>query len=141
MGRKPTGGKRGRKNGRSPEETEFLDSFSERFRAGSAIGTLYSEIANAWIEKFSYDWVSDQFCVADLRLGENVETLAMDERTKVEQLREEARKAIRKVRTSCRLSVDIRTDGILRKSGIGFVITIANARRIRRVSTTYCGPS
>ena len=104
MGRRTTGEKRSRKNGRSPEETEFLDSFTERFKAGSAIGTLYSEIANGWIEKFGYDWVSDKVDLADLRLGENLETLTEDERTQVVELRDEGRKALRKVRIPCCLS-------------------------------------
>jgi hypothetical protein len=144
MARKATGAKRGRKTNISPEQTEFLQSYSECFKAGTAVGTLYSEVANAWLEKFGYDGLPEYgknaIWMVDFRPGEVLENMAADEREKVIESREAARQSIRQVRRLCRLPVDCRTDVRSRKSAIGSAITIATEKHIRRALMKFCKP-
>jgi len=120
------------------EQIAFLGTYSERFQAGSGIGALYSEVTKAWIEKFGYDGVQEHgtnaINIADLRLGEDLETLTMEERIKATDKRAAARNAIRLVRTFYHQSLDHRSDKVPRKSVVGFGTTTATEKQTSRAS-------
>jgi hypothetical protein len=54
MGRKRTGVKPGRKTDLTEEQVKFLETYSDRFRAGSDNGSLYMEVTVHFLEKFGY---------------------------------------------------------------------------------------
>lgn len=109
MGRKATGAKPGRKTDFSPAQIEFLTSYGSRFERGSGNTTLYSEVCNAWIEKFGYSCLNPSnkhgIAAADLQVDKDIEMLPVDEQNRVRELRRSATLAIRAVSnvfdTSC----------------------------------------
>jgi hypothetical protein len=125
----------------APAHIEFLEPYADRFRAGTGTGTLYTELTNAWIEKFGYEGLpengKDPVDVADLRLDANIVTLPAAEKEKVLKLRNQARNAIRMVRIFLICLVEDRTDGEHRKSGIGSGTSTVSEKRIRWASREY----
>ena len=101
MGRKTTGSKPGRKTDFSLDQIEFLTSYGSRFERGSGNTTLYSEVCNAWIEKFGYACLNPSnkhgIAASDLQVDQDIETLPADEQNKVKELRRSAAQAIRAV--------------------------------------------
>ena len=138
MARKPTGGPRGRKSTMMAEQIAFMGTYSEWFQAGSGIIALYSKVTKASIEKFGYDDVPEHgtnaIDIANLRMGEDMETLTLDERTKAMETRATARNAIRLVRTSYHHSLDHQSDRVFRKLVVGFGTTTVTEKQTSQTS-------
>ena len=100
MGRKNTGGKRGRKSDFNEEQTEFLEPYGARFHAGAGNGALYSKVSAEFIRRFGMASVNKPGQdPLTLREGEDVETIEdVDDRKKVIEAREEFRQWLRQVR-------------------------------------------
>ena len=101
MGRKPTGGKRGRKSDLTGEQIEFLESYGGRFQSGVGKSTLYSEVANKWIETFGYAGgegsTKNSVSTSALHLDTDLDTLSPEERKPILEAREAAKQTIRGV--------------------------------------------
>ena len=110
MGRKPTGGKPGRKYEYTQEQIEFLDSFAQRYQKEDADrGEFYTEFTTLWIERFGYTGLNPHtkagISIDDLQLDVDIETLDVEEQTRIKKLRATARDALRTV--TCRLMINL----------------------------------
>ena len=102
MGWKATGTKPGQKSNLQSEHIEFLETYGEQFTAGSENGSLYSEVLEAWIQKFGYAGLNPKnkngIDLSELRLDVEFISLTEDKREKVLKVRAMAQQAIHDVR-------------------------------------------
>jgi hypothetical protein len=101
MGRKKSGGKVGRKTDFNDDETAFLETYANHFRAGSGHGGFYSEVVSDFIAEFGYSGLKAHnkggHELAELKLDEDMETMSEDEKKKVLKVRKEAQQAMRTI--------------------------------------------
>ena len=140
MGRKPKGGKRGRKSDFNEEQTQFLEPYGARFHAGAGNGALYSEVSAEFIRNFGIASVNKPGQdPLTLREGEDIEAIEdVDDRKKVMEARAEARQWLRQVRQEEREPSVLHADKCRRNWEIGSGTVFAIAKLIRRASTKSC---